>query len=104
MTLGLATGLALFGTIGSLGLTGCSSFSGHSSADNPADRKIAGDVKSALKNDPIFKFDKITVNAANGTVQLSGFTENEKAKQRAADVAKNVAGVRDVINNIVVHS
>ena len=103
ITLGLATSLALFGTVGGLGLTGCSYLPGHS-GENAADRKVASEVKTALKRDPIYKFDNIQVSAANGTVQLSGFTPSEKAKQRAAELAKNVQGVRDVINNIVVQS
>jgi osmotically-inducible protein OsmY len=103
ITLSLATSLALFGAVGGLGLTGCSYLPGHSN-ENASDRKLASEVKTALKRDPIFKYDQVQVSAANGTVQLSGFTQNEKAKQRAAELAKNINGVRDVINNIVVQS
>jgi hyperosmotically inducible protein len=99
MTLGFATALALFGSVGGVALTGCSSMPWQDE-----NGKMTSEVKSALKKDQIYKFQGVQVSAANGTVQLSGFTPSEKEKQRAAELAKNVQGVREVINNIVVRS
>lgn len=97
---GLAILLAVTAAGG--GVAGCSTFSGNSSSAAASDVKMTSAVKTKLKRDPVYKFDGVQVSAANGTVQLSGFTQNDKAKQRAAEIARNIEGAKEVINNIVV--
>jgi osmotically-inducible protein OsmY len=100
MNWSLAILLAL--TAAGVGMTGCSTLTGSQSSADATDQKLSSAVKSKLKRDPVYKFNGVQVSAAAGTVQLSGFTQNDKAQQRAAEIAKNVEGVKDVINNIVV--
>jgi osmotically-inducible protein OsmY len=50
----------------------------------------------------MYKYPDVKVTTFKGTVQLSGFVNNGAQKGRAADLAKNVAGVKDVVNNITV--
>lgn len=63
------------------------------------DKALAERVRNALHGDP-YKFDDISVVAYKGTVQLSGFVDTGEQKNKAADVAKGVAGVKDVQNDI----
>ena len=101
MRWGLAIVLGL--TAVSAGVTGCSTFNtSQSSSADENDRKITSQVKSALKRDPVYKFNATQVSTSSGVVQLSGFTPSDKAKHRAGEIAKNVEGVKDVMNNIVV--
>ena len=44
----------------------------------------------------------IKVKTYKGSVQLSGFVNNESIKQRAGVVADDTIGVNDVRNNLIV--
>lgn len=46
----------------------------------------------------------INVETYKGTVQLSGFVKTAQEKQRATEIAKSVAGVEKVVNNIALRS
>jgi hyperosmotically inducible periplasmic protein len=46
----------------------------------------------------------LNVESSQGIVILSGFTETEKQKQDAAEVALRVSGVQQVFNNIQVRN
>jgi len=59
-------------------------------------------VKKALHADSQYKFDDVKVTTFKGTTQLSGFADSRDAKSRAAEIAKTVEGVKDVVNNITV--
>ena len=65
------------------------------------DKALTASVRSALDGDSV-KYPDVQVAAYRGVVQLSGFVDTSNHKGRANDVAKNVAGVRKVENNISV--
>ena len=46
----------------------------------------------------------INVETYKGTVQLSGFVKSAQEKQKAGEVAKSVAGVEKVVNNIALRA
>src|SRR5882724_6374352 len=64
------------------------------------DRGITGKVRSSLNNSPVYKFPHVAVSTYNGVVQLSGFVYKDEQKNEASELAKRVAGVTEVINNI----
>jgi osmotically-inducible protein OsmY len=66
------------------------------------DSVITARVKSALVADSTTKAYQIGVTTFEGKVQLSGFVDDAEARRRAAQVAQNVDGVRDVQNNLEV--
>jgi len=89
----------------SIGLltTGCAGDRYHeSTGESIDDTATTARVKKALHDDPQYKFDDVKVTTFKGTVQLSGFADSHDAKSRAADLAKNVEGVKDLQNNITV--
>lgn len=59
-------------------------------------------VKSKLVDDPATSFLSIKVVTYKGVVQLSGFVDSDKEKQRASELARSVEGVKDVKNDLVV--
>jgi hyperosmotically inducible periplasmic protein len=73
-----------------------------STGESIDDRATTGRVKSALGADAIFRYPDVKVTTFKGTVQLSGFVDSRDQKAKAAEIAKNVSGVKDVENNISV--
>jgi hyperosmotically inducible periplasmic protein len=81
---------------------GCAVTSGKESAKSYAsDKEIASRVKTALYADPTTKGTEIKVQSLNGVVELSGFVDNEAAKQRAGQIAASTPGVAKVYNNLI---
>jgi osmotically-inducible protein OsmY len=63
---------------------------------------ITTKVKAALAADPTVKATEVNVETFRGTVQLSGFVSSQEAVRKAVELARGVAGVRGVKNNMVV--
>lgn len=66
------------------------------------DTVITSKVKAAFVVDDTVSALRINVTSNSGVVQLSGFANSTKEAERAAEVARKVAGVKDVKNDIVV--
>ena len=66
------------------------------------DEALTKSVEKALKNSEAFKFPDVVVVVNKGEVQLSGFVADRGQKDAAGDMAKRVAGVRNVDNKIEV--
>lgn len=65
------------------------------------DATISTRIKTRLFEDPVTSGFAIKVDAFKGTVQLSGFVNSEKERQRAEEIARGVRGVREVRNNLI---
>ena len=66
------------------------------------DSAITTKVKSALIADPEVKGTQVQVEVHQGVVQLSGFVNRPADAQRAIAVARNVEGVKEVRNSLIV--
>lgn len=66
------------------------------------DTAITARVKTALAADPDVKATDVQVETFRGTVQLSGFVESPVSVTRAAQLARDVPGVKEVRNSIVI--
>lgn len=66
------------------------------------DNLIAGQVKGVILGDSGLKGFDVTVTVYKGVVQLSGFVDTQAEKDHAGDRAKNVKGVTEVVNNLIV--
>jgi osmotically-inducible protein OsmY len=62
------------------------------------DAIIAAEVRKSFANDPDFGAAKIDVHSEDGVVTLRGRAPDPEAKQRAADIARNVREVKSVEN------
>lgn len=71
-----------------------------STGDYIDDAAITTKVKTALLQDPEVSGLAINVETFKGTVQLSGFANTKRERQRAETVASSVAGVQSVQNDI----
>jgi len=66
------------------------------------DSVITAKVKTELIRDEFVKARDVNVDTFRGTVQLSGFVEREEQKARAGEIASQINGVQNVVNNITV--
>jgi len=64
------------------------------------DSVITTNVKAAIFNDPTLKSAEINVETYKGVVQLSGFVNSQADINKAAAVAKGIAGVKSVRNDM----
>jgi hyperosmotically inducible protein len=86
-----------------LGVTGCAGNRyTQSTGEQIDDRVQSSHVKKALSDDPQYKYGNVKVQTFKGVVQLSGFANSSEQKDRAAALANNVVGVREVVNNITI--
>ena len=59
-------------------------------------------VKTALMNTSVTNYSMISVTTNNGVVELDGNVGSDQQAELAATTAQGVAGVNQVINNLVV--
>jgi len=64
------------------------------------DTVITTKVKAAIFNEPTLKSAEINVETFKGVVQLSGFVSSAAAENTAVTVARKVAGVKSVKNDM----
>jgi len=83
--------------------TGCAVSSGQESTGQYVDdATITARVKSRFAEDQAVAATRISVETLKGVVQLSGFATSETERQRAAQLAAGVPGVKSVQNAVQV--
>ncbi len=73
-----------------------------SSSKTVSDSWITTKTKAALLADKNASAKNVHVTTKNGIVSLNGKVKSEDAKQAAENDARNIDGVKDVVNNLVV--
>ncbi len=100
-TLGLILSLGALPLVG--GLAGCAGDRyTQSTGEHIDDKAKSSRVRSSLASDTQYKYGDVHVQTFKGVVQLSGFVNSRDQKNRAAELARRVEGIRDVENNITV--
>jgi hyperosmotically inducible periplasmic protein len=85
-------------------LSACSSMSGKTLGENVDDASITASVKAKLAAEKIATVTRIDVDTNQGVVALNGTVQSEAMRTRAGQVARDVKGVRDVVNNLRVQA
>lgn len=84
---------------------GCAVTSGQSTTGEYIDdATITSQVKTRFAEDKAVAASRISVETLKGVVQLSGFAVSEAERQRAAQIASTVKGVKQVQNSIIVRA
>ena len=84
-------------------LVACASTSQQSGTGEYVDDSvITTKVKTELGADDFLKSFEISVETYKGIVQLSGFVDSQRAVDKAGQIARSVAGVKSVKNNLIV--
>lgn len=98
LTIGLAIILPL-----ALPLGGCAGGpTTKSTSETVDDAVITSKVKTSLFRDPVVSGFAVNVETYKGHVQLSGFVDTSEQKTRAQKLAREVVGVEEVVNNLIV--
>jgi hypothetical protein len=71
-------------------------------AKAPNDAQVTSDIQTKLGSDSGLQNKQLTVQAANGTVTISGTVDNLAQREAAAKYAASEPGVKQVINNLQV--
>jgi hyperosmotically inducible protein len=84
-------------------LAGCAASPAHESTGQYLDdATVTAKVKTELLAKEGTGAANISVETRKGEVQLGGFASTQQEKQRAAEIARSVAGVKEVHNDILV--
>jgi len=84
-------------------MTGCVTLTGETAEENYRDTTITTAVKSQLVvNERVGTLRSIDVKTIKGTVYLGGTAASTAEKERAEQIAWNIDGVEDVVNEITV--
>lgn len=81
---------------------GCRSTTGRSLGTAVDDRTTHASVKSRLGAERLQNLTWVGVDVTNGIVTLTGNVETDMQKQRAENIARSTAGVRGVVNNLMI--
>jgi hyperosmotically inducible protein len=79
---------------------GCTAMTGKSAGENADDAKITAAVKTKRAGEKVATLTKVDVDTNKGTVYRTGNVENAAVKARATEIARDVSGVREVVNNL----
>jgi hyperosmotically inducible periplasmic protein len=85
-------------------LSGCQAITGETLGENIDDTTITTSVKSKLAVDKASSLTRVGVETTRGTVQLTGVVDSQATKNKAAEIAQSVDGVKKVVNNLQVQS
>jgi osmotically-inducible protein OsmY len=85
-------------------LAACSSMTGRTLGENIDDAGITAKVKAKLAGEKISTVTRIDVDTNQGVVALNGTVASETMRVRAGELAREVKGVRDVVNNLRVQA
>jgi osmotically-inducible protein OsmY len=87
-----------------IAVAGCQSMTGETAGENIDDTFITTTVKAKLADEKIATLTQIGVETTLRTVHLTGLVEGEALRARAAEIARSVNGVREVVNDITIQS
>jgi hyperosmotically inducible protein len=81
-------------------LAACQSSTGKTLGENIDDAGITTAVKAKLAAEKVSTLTRIDVDTNQGVVALNGTVKTVEDKVRAEQIARQVKGVRDVVNNL----
>jgi osmotically-inducible protein OsmY len=88
----------------SVAVVGCQSTTGKTAGETVSDATISTKVQAKLTSDRMSNFTRVDVDTERGVVNLSGVVDSADQKARAAELARQVEGVKRVNNNLQVQS
>jgi len=98
---GIAAGFLLLSTVAVANDPATKSKTAGQATDDAA---LLSKIKSALVNDEQVKARQVNVEVYQGQVQLLGFVDTPEQKAAAGRIAANIAGARNVRNNLEVQA
>ncbi len=81
-------------------LTACASSTGKTAGHHIDDETLTAAVHAKLMTDTLSNFSRIHVDTERSVVSLNGVVRTVEQKSRAEELARQVAGIRNVNNHI----
>ncbi len=94
--------LLCLGVAPALSVVSCTALTGKTAGQNVDDATLTAEVKSKLAAERLSSLTRIDVDTERGTVYLNGSVDTPQTKVRAEQLAGQVSGVRQVVNNLQV--
>jgi len=85
-------------------LTACQSMTGKTTGQTIDDATVTASVQAKLTGDKLSNFSRINVDTDRSVVSLNGVVRSVEEKSRAEELARQVAGVTKVNNNLQIQS
>ena len=85
-------------------LTACESMTGKTTGQTIDDATLTASVQAKLTGDRLSNFSRINVDTDRSVVSLNGVVRTVEEKSRAEELARQVAGVTKVNNNLQIQS
>ncbi len=85
-------------------LTACESMTGKTTGQTIDDATVTASVQAKLTGDKLSNFSRINVDTDRSVVSLNGVVRTVEEKSRAEELARQVAGVTNVNNNLQIQS
>ena len=85
-------------------LTACQSMTGKTTGQTIDDATLTASVQAKLTGDKLSNFSRINVDTDRSVVSLNGVVRSVEEKSRAEELARQVAGVTKVNNNLQIQS
>ncbi|TRZ99319.1 MAG: BON domain-containing protein [Nitrospiraceae bacterium] len=83
-------------------LPGCVALTGETAGENIDDAVITTEIKAKLAGEKVLHTTRVGVKTERGVVYLTGSVDTADDRSKIVEIAKNVKGVRDVVNRIEV--
>lgn len=83
-------------------LGGCVALTGETAGENVDDTVLTSEIKVKLTDERLVNLTRVSVKTERGVVYLTGFVGTPEERNRAVQIAQNVKGVREVVNNLEV--
>jgi hyperosmotically inducible protein len=83
-------------------LAGCQAMTGKTAGENIDDASITASVKTKLVAEKASNLTRIDVDTNGGIVYLNGTVQSPQQKAHAEEIARDVKGVKKVVNNLQV--
>jgi len=83
-------------------LAGCTTLTGETAGQSIDDTVLTSEIKARLGDEKLINTTRISVKTERGVVYLTGAVGTSAERNKAISIAKNVKGVREVVDHLEV--
>ena len=85
-------------------LAGCTTLTGETAGENIDDTVLTTQIKAKLADEKLVNTTRVSVKTERGVVYLTGAVATSEERSKVVQIAKNVKGVRQVVDHLEIRS
>lgn len=85
-------------------LAGCTTLTGETAGENIDDTVLTSQIKAKLADEKLINTTRVSVKTERGVVYLTGAVTTSEERHKVVEIAKNVKGVREVVDHLEIRS